>query len=175
MASINGMQVKEYLQALSDEGKIRVDKIGSGNWYWCFLSEEKKIRDNTRNKLIAEKEKLNMMICDLQGKVNRVTEKHAGSKNGKDECDERHARLSEEVQLLSEELKGYRDRDPEELERKRGDAEKYKRDAEMWTDNVILLESWLDKMIGGDKERMEILRQMFYGDEYVEGEGLRDL
>lgn len=35
------MVVKDYLQALSGEGLIRVEKIGSGNWYWSFLSDAK--------------------------------------------------------------------------------------------------------------------------------------
>ncbi|KAH9221616.1 meiotic nuclear division protein 1, partial [Leptodontidium sp. 2 PMI_412] len=36
VASIHAMQVKEYLQSMQDENLIRVEKIGSGNWYWCF-------------------------------------------------------------------------------------------------------------------------------------------
>ncbi|KAJ5376614.1 hypothetical protein N7509_013500 [Penicillium cosmopolitanum] len=41
VASINSIQVKEYIQALTDENRIRVEKIGSGNWYWSFGSDER--------------------------------------------------------------------------------------------------------------------------------------
>ena len=54
VATINGMQVKEYLQALSDDGKIHVEKIGSGNWYWSFASEETALRISELAKLKTE-------------------------------------------------------------------------------------------------------------------------
>ncbi|KAK5691808.1 Meiotic nuclear division protein 1, partial [Elasticomyces elasticus] len=57
VASINGIQVKEYIQALTDESQIRVEKIGSGNWYWCFGSDEKKARETRLTQLQKEVEK----------------------------------------------------------------------------------------------------------------------
>jgi hypothetical protein len=58
VASINAMQVKEYIQNLSDENLIRVEKIGSGNWYWSFASDTKKFKENALNKLKEEESKL---------------------------------------------------------------------------------------------------------------------
>ena len=49
------MQVKDYLTALSDDGKIRVEKIGSGNWYWCFRGDEKTQAQNELYKWKGEK------------------------------------------------------------------------------------------------------------------------
>ncbi|EHL00360.1 putative Meiotic coiled-coil protein 7 [Glarea lozoyensis 74030] len=69
VAGINGMQVKEYLQALSDENLIRVEKIGSGNWYWCFVSEERKRREGVLKGLKNEKGGLEERIVALEGEV----------------------------------------------------------------------------------------------------------
>lgn len=175
VASINSMQVKDYLQALTDEGKIRVEKIGSGNWYWSFLSEEKKARDSTLEKLKDEKEKLDATIVELRARVNEATNRREEDGHDKEELIMMHAKLTEDVRLLKEELSGYRDGDPGEIVRRRKEMEQHKEKAYRWTENLELLEGWLSKVIGGDKERIEGIKRTFYGDEYVEGEGLREL
>ena len=47
--------------------------------------------------------------------------------------------------------------------------------AQMWTDNIYVLEEYLNKLAGGDREIMAAVQQECYGEEYVEGEGLREL
>lgn len=42
VASINGMAVKDFIKELTDENRIHVEKIGSGNWYWCWENEDGK-------------------------------------------------------------------------------------------------------------------------------------
>lgn len=170
------MQVKDYLQALTDEGKIRVEKIGSGNWYWSFLSEEKKARENTWQKLKGESETLDATIAELGTRLSEATtnrQKEDG--DGREDLLILHASLTKEVLSLKEELSGYRDGDPGEVVRKRDEIEQYKERAYRWTENLELLDTWLSKVIGGDRERMEGIRRNFYGDEYVEGEGLKEL
>lgn len=83
--------------------------------------------------------------------------------------------LREELEQLQRELMGYRDGDPVEVVKKKREVEVCKERAERWTDNIGVLEGWLKGVLGGDRERMEGIRKMFYGDEYVEGEGLSDL
>lgn len=83
--------------------------------------------------------------------------------------------LREELEALRRELMGYRDGDPAEVVKKKREVEVCKERAERWTDNIEVLEGWLKGVLGGDRERMEGIRKMFYGDEYVEGEGLSDL
>lgn len=175
MASINGMQVKEYLQALSDEGKIRVEKIGSGNWYWSFLSEEKKIRDQMRCTLEKEKEKIDAMIHELEAKVDEAIDKRDDGEDGREELASLHAKLTEELLVLKGNLNEYKDGDPEEYVRKKDDIKQCREQAVRWTNNLELLEFWLDRAMGGDKEKLEEIRRSIYGDEYVEGEGLGEL
>jgi hypothetical protein len=66
------MQVKDYLQALSDDNKIRVEKIGSGNWYWSFPSDEKISREAALEKAQEEYNKAAAIVADLQAKVDEA-------------------------------------------------------------------------------------------------------
>jgi hypothetical protein len=74
------MHVKDYLQALADDNKIRVEKIGSGNWYWSFLSDEKKAKDSALEKAQDEFNKINATVAELQAKVDE-----AGAARAEDE------------------------------------------------------------------------------------------
>ena len=64
------MQVKDYLQALSDDNKIRVEKIGSGNWYWSFPADETKAKDAALKKAQDEFDKATAAVAELQAKVD---------------------------------------------------------------------------------------------------------
>ncbi|KAJ5701701.1 GAJ protein [Penicillium malachiteum] len=65
VASINSIQVKEYLQALTDENQIRVEKIGSGNWYWSFGSDEKVQRERQLDRVLTEVEKARKSYTEM--------------------------------------------------------------------------------------------------------------
>ncbi|KAL2040207.1 hypothetical protein N7G274_007110 [Stereocaulon virgatum] len=168
------MQVKDYLQTLHDEGKIRVEKIGSGNWYWSFLSEEKNTRDVTMSRLKEEQGKLNAAIEELEEKVKLASELR-GEDEGRTELVTQQLNLSEAVGVLRKELEGYKDNDPGEVDRKRKEIMQFEAKAERWTDNIRVLEGRLLEMMGGDREAVDGVKREVYGDEYIEGEGLREL
>ena len=168
------MQVKEYLQALSDDGKIRVEKIGSGNWYWSFVSEEKQNKENALAKLQEEKMKLDTKISEMKGEILRRKESN-GEEGEKTQLAEALEGVKVEVEALKVELAGYRDNDPTEVLKKREETNALKAQAEMWTDNIYVLEGRLTEMAGGDRELLEAIQRECYGREYVEGEGLREL
>lgn len=176
VASINVATVKEYLQALTDEGKLRVEKIGSGNWYWSFMSEEKKNRENIRDKLREEKAKADAAVEELKAKIKEASAARDGDgEEGRQELVEMHAQLQSEVQALRAELATYSENDPMEVVRRKEEVEACKVRAGTWTDNIYMLEAYLREVTGGDREQIEGIRAMFYGREYVEGEGLREL
>ena len=168
------MQVKEHLQALSDDGKIRVEKIGSGNWYWSFASEEKKQRDDTMAKLLEEKAKVDASLEELEGKL-----KEAHLLRGEDPeragLIEREVELKGEVEGLRKELEGFKDGDPGVVEQKKREIKGLKAKAERWTDNIGIMEGQILESCGGDREKVDGIKREFYGMEYVEGEGLREL
>ena len=168
------MQVKEHLQALSDDGKIRVEKIGSGNWYWSFASEEKKQRDDIMSKLQEEKAKVDASLEELQAKV-REAKQLRDKDPDREGLVERRLRLENEMEGLKKELEGFKDGDPGVVEQKRKQIKKLKAKTERWTDNIGILESQMLESLGGDRERLDNIKREIYDMEYVEGEGLKEL
>jgi hypothetical protein len=72
VGAISSMHVKDYLQALADDNKIRVEKIGSGNWYWSFPSDEKTAKATALNKAQDEYDKANAVVAELQSRVDEA-------------------------------------------------------------------------------------------------------
>lgn len=169
------MQVKDYLQALSDEGKIRVEKIGSGNWYWSFLSEEKTGRENTLGRLKEELAKVEGSLGELEEKVREASEKRGEDDEDRGELVSAKLELAEEVGVLRKELEGYKDGDPGEVERRQEEVKALQARAEMWTDNIGVLENYILGLMGGDRASLNGMKRELYGDEYVEGEGLKEM
>jgi chromosome segregation ATPase len=181
VASINGMQVKEYLQALQDENLIRVEKIGSGNWYWCFMSDAKKTKENMINNLEAEESKLMASVADTEKQIEEEMAKREDDNemlegNGMDRKAllEAHDALLKEMELLDKELACYSDSDPAEILSKMEETKRLKASAIRWTDNIESLESLL-LALTNDRNRTAEIMQSACGDEYVLGEGLKDL
>jgi hypothetical protein len=181
VASINLMQVKDYLQALQDENLIRVEKIGSGNWYWCFMSDAKKSRENMINTLRAEESKLMASIAETEKQIGQEMAKREEDDemledNGMDRkvLLEAHETLLKEMETLDKELACYSDNDPVEIQRKVEETKKTTDSAIKWTDNVEAMQSFLSNLLG-DRARVSETMQSTCGDEYVVGEGLKDL
>ncbi|OCK82465.1 meiotic nuclear division protein 1 [Lepidopterella palustris CBS 459.81] len=183
VASINGILVKDYLQALSDDNKIRVEKIGSGNWYWSFMSEEKKVRENSLAKAREEHDKAVMMVEELQMKVDEAGAARAededmllGPGNDRKSLTTKHTELLRELDALRLELAGYSENDPAEVDKKKQETEQYKRDAEKWTEQIQSMEGWFRQQTAGDKGQMANIMRMCYGDQFDEEEEcLREL
>lgn len=186
VASINAMQVKDYIQALTDENKVHVEKIGSGNWYWAWAGEEKREKEKVREGLERELARYVKSVEDMDAKIAELKKGIERERREGDgaEAEERErmelmgekARLEGEVGLLEGELQRFMAVDGAAgVERKESDIREWKAGAETWTDNIYVLEEYLKKLAGGDREILEAVRRECYGDEYVEGEGLREL
>lgn len=174
------MQVKEHLDALTDESLIRCEKIGSGNWYWCFTSEAKKRKENQINGLKREEANLVERIKEIEAAIEaelRMREEDEEMLEGggidRKALLEMHEGLVREAEGLDRELALYSDSDPAEVVHKMEEAKVLKESADRWTDNIETLASYLNGMIG----REETARIMLHacGDEYVVGEGLKEL
>ncbi|KAI9865895.1 MAG: hypothetical protein M1813_001862 [Trichoglossum hirsutum] len=179
VASINGLQVKDYLQALSDDGKIRVEKIGSGNWYWSFLSEDKKKREKILEGLNDEKERAAASVAELHDKIKSEGAAREDDNEGEDGQDrqslkETYASLQQQTAALRTELSSYSNNDPMEVHRKREETARLMASAERWTDNIYALESYFLE-VTQDREAIENIRREHYGEEYAVGEGLIEL
>ncbi|PWY87782.1 meiotic nuclear division protein 1, partial [Aspergillus heteromorphus CBS 117.55] len=187
VASIHGLQVKEYLQELADEGRVRVEKIGSGNWYWCFGADEVREREERVRGLLGEVERLERGIGEMEG---RVEEYEKGGEGGGGGLEEERQRLVERRDGLEREVKGLQAQlrgletgtgmgmgpQGKSVSRLRGEIEEAKQRAQMWTDNIYVLEGYVGRLSGGDREVLRAVQRECYGEEFVEEEGgLREI
>jgi len=181
VASINGMQVKEYLQSLQDEHLIRTEKIGSGNWYWCFLSDAKKQKENTLNSLKADEEKLRSGIEEAHNAYE--AEKNARAKEDEmveDGGVDRDALMIVYEELLKEKesldagLACYSENDPVAVAEKIEETKRLKDSAIRWTDNIEAVEYYIGRLVNDRAQTADMMARCC-GDEYVAGEGLKEL
>jgi hypothetical protein len=181
VGSINGMQVKDYLQALQDENQIRVEKIGSGNWYWSFRSDSKRSKEAILNNLKSEENKLVTSIADTEKQIEEEMAKQEeddemleGGGIDRKALFETHEAFLKEMDILDKELSLYSANDPAEVLRKVADTQKLKDSAIRWTDKIESLETFLVNLTG-DRAQAASYMQSACGDEYVIGEGLKEL
>lgn len=179
VAGIHAMAVKENIQALTDEYLVRVEKIGSGNWYWSFRSDTRKSKENQLNNLKAEEAKLVKSIADLEKQVaeeelKREDEGEVMERMSRKALLERSEVLLREQEDLDKGLGCYCDNDPEDLLRKVDETKKLKASALVLTDNIEMLEDHIGKMTT-DRAAIAQVMAEHCGDEYVLGEGLKEL
>ncbi|RVD83611.1 uncharacterized protein DFL_007992 [Arthrobotrys flagrans] len=150
-AGISSMQVRDYLAALVDDNKIRVEKIGSGNWYWCFKGDEKRQMENEVKGL--EKE-----VRGLEGRVGEVKQEIEGEEEknwGGGEEKAKRAKMMKDLQTLSKEkaelekeLALYADNDPAHIDRLRELLLLLKTAANEHTNNIYSIDSYLKGTAG---------------------------
>ena len=170
------MAVKEHLQTLINDDMIKVEKIGSGNWYWVFGSEEKRRRVQELACLNEELEKSRRACEVLESQVNSKREAQGdGDEQERVKLMEDKEVLNRQVTTLETELEGYKDSDPGVIKTMQEETKSAKEKAERWTDNIDVVQGWLLDKMGGDREQMNNLQREVYGPEYVEGEGLAEL
>lgn len=183
IGSINQMQIKEYIQALQDENLIRVEKIGSGNWYWCFTSDGKKAKENTLSGLKTEEEKLVEAIIEAERAVEEETKLREDEDDGemmegggvdRKALLEVYEGLLREQKALGGELALYSESDPAEVLRTVEKTKRLRESVIRWTDNIEALESLIMREIG-DRAQVAGVMTQACGDEYVAGEGLKEL
>lgn len=67
------MQIKALLKCLTDNSLVRVEKIGSGNYYWAFPSDETANRKNRFNALKEKAESLENEIDQIACEVDAAS------------------------------------------------------------------------------------------------------
>ncbi|KAK4615461.1 Meiotic coiled-coil protein 7 [Fulvia fulva] len=171
VCSINGMQVKDYLQHLSDENLIKVEKIGSGNWYWSFASENRIAKETALAAAQKEHAKISGVVTELQHKLASTAAALEEEADGQDHSGESREELNagkvvleDEVRSLKKELESFAEDDPTELERKKQESKKCMQEAEQATDDIQSMEMFFKKV------HPEVVTQMpmayEYGDEW---------
>lgn len=172
----------DYVQALQDESRIRAEKIGSGNWYWSFISDDKlalqksfESAQTAYEKALATDNELRAKIADGEAQRKEDEEMLDGSGESREQLLGSKKLLESEIEGLRRELATYSDNDPVELERKGRETVVLKAAAELCTDDVYSMEQWLKDHAGGGDVLMAMLRET-YGREWdEEASGLKDL
>jgi hypothetical protein len=175
------MQVKDYLQALQDENQIRVEKIGSGNWYWSFKSDAKKMKEAILNRLKLDESKLVASLADAQKHIEEEMAKREeddemleGGRADTKGLAEAQEQLLKEMEFLDKELSVYSENNPAEVLRKIEEMQRLKDSALKWTDNIESLGAFVVNLTG-DRAQAALFMQAACGDEYIAGEGLKEL
>ena len=135
------MQVKDYLQSLSDDNKIHVEKIGSGNWYWSFTGDEKRANEVQLDRVRAERDSLAAHVAALRTKIDDATAAREDGDKENENCVEGSRRalleraglLEREVGVLRAEVAAYSEHDPAELREREGLVTRFREEAMRWT------------------------------------------
>jgi Mnd1 HTH domain len=171
VASCHAMQVKELIQNLTDDNLVRVEKIGSGNWYWSFPSEVQLRKEEAVAKAQEENAKATAMAEELQGKVDEASAAREDDDDDRPALMKRQAALRKEVEGLRAELTSYSEDDPVEIEKRRERTLACRKEAEKWTDQILSMECWIKAQAGGNREQFAMMQRDWYGAEFDEEEG----
>ena len=138
---ISSMVVKEILQELCDCDLISSDKIGNGNFYWCFPSE-------AYNRRKVQEDKYNEMINEYENEIQKIQNEIDELEPGREDSDERNE-LNEEIQQiqneindLNSEINKYNKLNPEGIKEKQRLSIVAFEAANRWTDNIFNLKTW---------------------------------
>lgn len=173
----------DYLQHLSDDNKVRVEKIGSGNWYWSFPSEAAKTAQTTLETARTAHAAQAAVVADLKAKLagSRAAEQAESDELGACTGESREDLLAAQAELagamigLEKQLAAYKENDPTELERVGRETSELRELVERVTDDVYAMEGWFREQ-GQDQEGMLRLKMDLYEGEFDEEEGcLREI
>ncbi|KAF2669588.1 hypothetical protein BT63DRAFT_264591 [Microthyrium microscopicum] len=179
IAGIHAMQLKEHIQALIDDSELRVEKIGSGNWYWTFASDVATMRGAALHAAQSEYDKVVLSVQETEAAVQAKMSEREGDgddEEGKKVLAQQNAELMKEVAALKSEMARYAEHDPVELERQREMAVDMRVQAEALTEQIECMAGWLKKKGGMDRYMFQDMQRNWYGDEWDEEEQcLREL
>ena len=157
-----------------------MEKIGSGNWYWSFASQDTKTRQKALDEAQLAHDKAAAVVADLRAKVDEAEALRADEEDmlesggeNREEMMTAKAVLTSDTQALQQQLAAYSDNDPTELERKRNELTSRMAETEQYTDEIYSMEAWF-KSNGQEEEGMIFLRKSLYGDELDEDGVLRE-
>ena len=172
VASINGMQVKDYLTSLTDENQLNVEKIGSINWYWAFAGQEKQNKEAILETATDERDKAYQAMVEVQAKIEEADK----STEGEDPRVRRDAlvaqtHLGRQIDALKKELQEYADNDPVDIKRREAGISDSVSRAERFTDQIVEMERLLRDRMGFDREQMGMIAAEIYNEEYDEDDG----
>ncbi|KAJ2699752.1 Meiotic nuclear division protein 1 [Coemansia sp. IMI 203386] len=134
--------VKDVVQSLVDDNMVRCEKIGTSNYFWSFPSESALKRKTRLQDLQKE-------VLALETKQTELEQNIEQAMLGREQTEERKSLVEElaEVEQLwngqQEELRQFRECDPELMAQRKKQAVVAKDAANRWTDNIFIIQGWV--------------------------------
>lgn len=163
---------------------IRVEKIGSINWYWSFPGEEHHTKQQAVEKVTKERDSLLGQVALTRGLLaekQQCEDKQASwieqaEGLSREAAEAKKQNLKTDIAKLKSELTKYASRDPQELERMRQKLCQLKDRAEEATEKIWVWERWFRNTAGMIEEEIIEMGRAGYGEEWDENEKcLREL
>ncbi|OHS92788.1 Mnd1 family protein [Tritrichomonas foetus] len=144
---IPAMKVKEILQELCDNDEVMSDKIGNGNFFWCFPSEAYNRRKVQENNIMAEIQNYNREIAQLEAEIAQLTPGREESPE-RSQLDQEISEFQSQINNVKSEASKYEKMNPEAIKKAQRQAAIAFDAANRWTDNIFTIKSWTAKKFG---------------------------
>ena len=138
--------IKDVNQSLVDDSLVTTDKIGAMNIFWSFPLKAAQDQQHLRDSYVARKGTLQQSITNLQAEIRKARETR--SDRERPHKLEELRKLEQQNQEFTKFLDDMKYNNPEEIAKIEKDIEKCKTNANIWTDNIWMLKSFLVKKKG---------------------------
>lgn len=161
VGSSNGVRqdtIKDNVKILVDDKLVQSDKIGSGNFYWSFPSDElmRAKRDaDTQEAACAREERL---IADLEARLTKAQQANKDAVAVAAALAEIEA-LKSQYESLSKQAQALADCDPAVYLEIKNAAKAAHSGCNRWTENVLSVRAWLHQKMQG-RSMAEISKMM---------------
>jgi hypothetical protein len=159
--------VKEVLQSLVDDDLVKMEKIGTSNYFWSFPSAALQARKNK--------------IAQLNKELSQLTQAHDQSCNIISQLESERPDTEESVMLQQElstldqfnksyqkELEKYKEMDPDLFEAKKAQLKKFATSINQWTENIFILQSHCSNKFNIEKSAFATQFEISEDMDYVE-------
>lgn len=147
------LAVKDVLQSLVDDDLVRLEKIGTSNYYWSFPSQKQVNRSKVLEKLCAERDSTRAKVEELRARLEDEQKTRADGE--RTELISRYEDLKKERDELLSALEKYKECDPVIYEEKTARAAELKTEVNKITDDLFTVQSYVCNKF--DVDRKEFL------------------
>ena len=152
--------VHEILNSLVDDDLVKMDKIGTTNWYWSFPSDHATKLEQNWNQCDEALKQLAKELKQLDEDIENEKSKNKENDAESSAQDRKNAEMAlqaakDENAKVLKELAKLQESNPELQESVAKGVDTMRLAADRWTDNLFLVKSWVDKKMG-DKEQTKV-------------------
>ena len=152
--------VHEILNSLVDDDLVKMDKIGTTNWYWSFPSDHATKLEQNLNQCDEALKQLAKELKQLDEDIENEKSKNKENDAESSAQDRKNAEMAlqaakDENAKVLKELAKLQESNPELQESVAKGVDTMRLAADRWTDNLFLVKSWVDTKMG-DKEQTKV-------------------